>query len=97
MGILSTIPFTRDHLESLLTFLLRKENQFTHLEFANWCHSFWSNWRSDNDDLFNRTDEDTINVVVDIYEVYQNTGAEKFKDSQFKVWMLELNPIITFK
>lgn len=42
---LSNIAYTRKNLIGLLGILEKDENIFTHVEFANWCGGYRSEWR----------------------------------------------------
>ncbi|NQF13142.1 hypothetical protein HPY31_04320 [Brevibacillus sp. HB1.3] len=79
--------------ESLLQLLERSRTRtLSHEEVAMWCFLFWSRWRSDEDDLFTKTDEMTIDMVMEIGEFWVEKPQYEvqviiFKDEQIDMWI----------
>lgn len=68
----------------------KKQNIFTHVEFADWCGSYWSEWRRGLD-LFDSTDEQTIAVVDSIFKYYLENKINIFEKVKIKEWNQMLN------
>lgn len=83
---LSKVAFNRENLESLLEVLKKNVNIFSHVEFANWCGKYWSNWRRYSD-LYYSTDEETINVVDNVYGYYLENKIEEFEEVKIIEWI----------
>jgi len=71
--------------------MYKNQNVFTHVEFVNWCGQFWSKWRSDENDMFNKTDEKTINTVFAIIDFYIDKKLDHFDSDKIKSWLDSLN------
>lgn len=88
--------YKKTNLILLLEALYKKENNVTPHQFAKWCHTYWSKWRSDENDLFNQTEEKTIDTVIEISRYYQlhRYKAEEFcyDASTLNKWLAKLDP-----
>ncbi|WP_409174005.1 hypothetical protein [Brevibacillus fortis] len=79
--------------ESLCQLLEQSRTRIlSHEEVAKWCWLFWSRWRSDEDDLFTKTDEMAIDIVMEIGEFWVNKpryGVQPiiFGNEQIDMWI----------
>ncbi len=81
---LKDYPHTKESLLHLLKQSCAQANSHTAAELAEWCWLFWSRWRADEDDLFQQTDELTIDIVMEIGEKWvSREGAHAAHDMQF--------------
>ncbi|TKI55408.1 hypothetical protein E8L90_08095 [Brevibacillus antibioticus] len=91
---LGEYPYNKESLRELLE--RSRTKTLSHEEVAMWCFLYWSSWRSDEDDLFNKTDEMTIDIVMEIGEFWVNKpecGAQViiFGEEQIDVWIDRLH------
>ncbi|WP_091236703.1 hypothetical protein [Fontibacillus panacisegetis] len=87
---LSKMVFNRENLIGLLAILDKNENVFTHVEFAEWCGSYWSEWRREQE-LYESTDKQTINVVDSIYYYFLKYKIDRFEKVKIKEWIQMLS------
>ncbi|NRS15590.1 hypothetical protein HPY28_00265 [Brevibacillus sp. HB1.2] len=82
--------------ESLLRLLEKsRTSKLSHEEMAKWCWLFWSRWRSDEEDLFTKTDEETIDTAIEIGECWVDrpqNGSQIiiFDEEQIEKWISQL-------
>ncbi|WP_166246418.1 hypothetical protein [Paenibacillus turpanensis] len=83
------LKFSRTNLINIIMNIDFDLNDSNFDDFADWCHSYWSNWRSDNEGLFYNTDDLTINVVMEIYNC--KLSAIKLTNDLIKTWLINLD------
>ncbi|KZE47550.1 hypothetical protein AV540_19330 [Brevibacillus parabrevis] len=87
---LKDYPHTKKSLIHLLKQSYAQASSHTPAELAEWCWLFWSRWRDDEDDLFHRTDELTIDIVMEIGEEWvSREGAHAAHDVHLSKEQLE--------
>ncbi len=80
--------FTKENLINILETLKKYNHNNDFDDFAEWCHSFWSNWRSDNEGLFHRTEEVTIDIVMEVFDC--KISRIDISKEQIEEWLVRL-------
>lgn len=84
-------PHTKESLSRLLEEARRNSSTHSHEDVSEWCYLFWSKWRSNEDDLFNQTDEKTIDIAIEIGEHWVNKTVSinqtVFDQKQIEIWI----------
>jgi hypothetical protein len=84
---LDAIQYNRENLKELLTLLSEGKNEFSNPDFSKWCWTYWSKWREGLDNLFETTDETTINIINDVYTCYLADQATEFMQEKIISWL----------
>ncbi|KQX50202.1 MULTISPECIES: hypothetical protein [unclassified Paenibacillus] len=65
-----TYVFNKANFLILLRMIEDGENEFTIEQFSNWCWSYWSQWRSGDENLLTNMQDIELTVIDEVLEIY---------------------------
>lgn len=92
--LIHSYPFNKKNLILLLELLKGNKSSFTYYELTHWCWDFWSNWRSNNNNLFESTEEGVIETIIEItneYIKFRSIEKSDYSEVQVNKWLKKLS------